>query len=80
MKAKEMFEELGYEIVYENKEVLRYRLNRVYIEFWKVYERITGEKIKELLRISTTDDRPYLLNMKELKAINKQVEELGWDE
>lgn len=78
MKAKEMFEELGYEIVYENKEVLRYRLNRVYIEFWKVYERITGEKIKELLRISTIDDRPYLLNMKELKAINKQVEELGW--
>lgn len=74
-----MFDELGYEIVYENKEVLRYRLNRVYIEFWKVYERITGEKIKELLRISTIDDRPYLLNMKELKAINKQVSELGWN-
>lgn len=26
--AKEMFEELGYELVFENEEVLRYRKNK----------------------------------------------------
>ena len=49
--AKEMFEELGYELVFENEEVLRYRKNKnLDVEFWKVYEKITGEKIRKYIK------------------------------
>ena len=48
--AKEMFEELGYELVFENEEVLRYRKNKnLDVEFWKVYE-----KMKEILDYNKT--------------------------
>ena len=47
--AKEMFEELGYELVFENEEVLRYRKNKnLDVEFWKVYEKIWGEDIGDI--------------------------------
>ena len=80
MNAKEMFEELGYELVYENEEVLRYRKNKwLDVEFWKVYEYVTGEKIKKILKISTIYNKPYLVSIELYKAINKQIEELGWN-
>ena len=69
--AKEMLEELGYEkfgettkhIVYRNKE------HNYYVTF-------------ELIHKSFLVHKPYttfnLITLKELQAINKQVEELGW--
>ena len=80
MNAKEQFEELGYELVFENEEVLRYRKNKwLDVEFWKVYEYVTGEKIKKILKISTIYNKPYLVSIELYKAINKQIEELGWN-
>ena len=79
MKAKEMFEKLGYELVFENKEVLRYRKKHLDVEFWKVYELVTGEKIKKFIKVSTVYDKPYLISLDLLQAINKQIEELGWE-
>ena len=81
MSAKEMFEKLEYELVFENEEVLRYRKNKwLDVEFWKVYEKITGEKMKKYIKVSNVQDRPYFISIELLQAINKQVEELGWNE
>ena len=80
MSAKEMFEKLGYELVFENEEVLRYRKNKMLdVEFWKVYEKITGEKMKKYIHISTVRNGSYFMSLELLQAINKQVEELGWN-
>ena len=77
--AKEMFEELGYELVFENEEVLRYRKNKnLDVEFWKVYEKITGEKIRKYIKVSNIRNIPYFISVELLQAINKQVEELHW--
>ena len=79
MSAKEMLEKLGYELVYENEEVLRYRKNKwLDVEFWKVYEKITGEKMRKYIRVSNVHNIPYFISVDLLQAINKQIEELGW--
>lgn len=74
MKAKDMFEKLGYEYKYD------------FITF--TYEYISSynntiivfDNIIRTVRISQID-REYAqtFNINELKAINKQIEELGWD-
>jgi hypothetical protein len=80
VSAKEMFEKLEYELVFENEEVLRYKKNKwLDVEFWKVYEKITGEKMKKYIKVSNVHDRPYFISIELLQAINKQVEELGWN-
>lgn len=80
MSAKEMFEKLDYELVFENKAVLRYRKNKkLDVEFWKVYEKVTGEKMRKYIKISSVYDLPYFVSVDLLQAINKQVEELGWN-
>lgn len=77
--AREMFEDLGYELVFENEEVLRYRKNKwLDVEFWKVYEKVTGEKIKKYIKVSNVKNMPYFISVDLLQAINKQVEELNW--
>lgn len=81
MSAREMFEELGYELVYENYEVLRYRKDgKLDVEFWKVYETETGKKLKKYIHISDVYSRSYFASINLLQAINKQVEELGWND
>ncbi len=71
--AKEMFEELGYEkfgetttnIVYKNKE------HYYFIKFNLTYRSIMVHKPHTTFN---------LMNIKELQAINKQVEEMGWND
>lgn len=65
MTAKELFEELGYEVDYKNDYSLRYHNeeNDYYIYFYNYSKKI------EVL---------HDITLQELKAINKQVEELGW--
>ena len=75
MSAKEMFEELGYEIDEITKKSFGYGkiLNnrKKYITF-----NDTGN-FKYFTIIETDRNNPTI-DLQELQAINKQVEELGW--
>lgn len=71
MKAKEMFEELGY--FQRNKDT--------FIEYVKIYDRNDSfaniQFIHEDKMVSMCIIEDY---EKVLKAINKQIEELGWND
>lgn len=69
--AKEMFEELGY-----SKE--EYELKIVYRSD---YQSISFTMIPHEVLFSNEDIRDYIagITMQELKAINKMVSELGWN-
>ena len=74
MKAKEMFEKLNYNyfknnlrITYQNFKVSRCKL----IEF---------NLLEKEMWLADDDKEVVELSLKEIKAINKQVEELGWNE
>lgn len=66
MSAKEMFEKLGYDLVETTPYMVYYynEENEIYIWFY------TNTKTIEIVNEFTLDI---------LKAINKQVEELGWN-
>lgn len=69
--AKEMFEELGYEYYDKKTRIVvnrydRYDILSIYICFNKINQRIGIDCLADVL------------DMDELQAINKQVEELGW--
>lgn len=75
MKAKEMFEKLGYK---ERKE--EYKNDKIYAITYVDYE--NGNRItitKEKIEIVKDRTKGYL-EISVLPAINKQVEELGWYE
>jgi len=72
MTAKEMFEKLEYECeTYGDEIKYTYKGNYadVYIYFHKQINQI---------EINSDKDITFNFSMKELKAINKQIEELGW--
>lgn len=76
MSAKEMFEELGYEqqiseyaITYQNKDAVKYEISFNLEHKCIELEPTIDGKIHYFTR----------LDMKLLQAINKQVEELGWN-
>ena len=75
MTAKEMFEELGYSLV-ENSLGLKYQ-KLVVDMLWVIY---FDTKFKYLTTSLINDEYEtyHVLDMNELKAINKQCEELGW--
>ena len=92
MTAKEMFEELGYELKYENGDVKRYlmvkhipnRIDTKYINFTEIEFALNGVKVgswetNAYIERTKTFDYTFL-TPQELKAINKQVEELWGDE
>ena len=71
MSAKEMFEELGY-IWNENNDYIKYK--KVYWEF--IFPQVKNvyfwKGLKEISVFYNTID------LQEFKAIQKQIEELGW--
>ena len=69
--AREMFEELGYE--QENKNNVIYYFKKIRIP--KSYIVYSINFIIDTKEIFINKN----INMQELKAINKQVEELGWN-
>jgi len=74
MTAKKMFEELGYKLNEKHKEVvLEYQNygNGNEILFWSILKGIAKNAI-------TTSDVSEVITPLELKAIQKQIEELGW--
>ena len=72
MKAKEMFEELGYEQEMKNNVI--YYFKKIHIPKSDIVYSINFIVEKKEIFISKNID------MQELKAINKQIEELGWGE
>ena len=78
MSAKEMFEKLGYELV--NKAPMLWQYNDggfiKNIEFSKTLETITFSNYEYYNDGKPQDE--HRINVRELQAINKQVEELGW--
>jgi len=79
--ARELFEELGYKQVSITNNSVRYEgkptmigAYEFYIEIWK------REEMDDFLIRKATIIKEYVSNIwgEELKAINKQVEELGW--
>lgn len=77
MSAKEMFEKLGWYLDIEtNDEQIVYSKNRFNNDTFGFIgaKTITFDKEMESIYLDEVDDISMLL----LKAINKQVEELGW--
>ena len=73
MKAKEMFEKLGYDYFANG---LRITCQNYKISSCKLIE----FNLKEKKMWLADDDKEVVeLSLKEIKAINKQIEELGWD-
>ena len=68
MKAKEMFEELGYKQV----------LSEDYIKYVSFFSRIAFDLTEEGIVIDCSFAIVGAITMDDLKAINKQCEELGW--
>lgn len=73
MTAKEMFEKLGYkkDTTYKIYGHLYYFNEDIKIDF--------DLEDKDFYKYSCLNDCRCSINMQELKAINKQVEELGWN-
>lgn len=80
--AKEMFEDLGYKQVQKDENSVRYEgkptmigAYEFYIEIWK------REELNDFLVRKASVQKEFVSNIwgKELQAINKQVEELGWN-
>lgn len=71
--AREMFEELGYELTEDDEIDIEYKkeskFTNYYIVFWK-----NSKKFYK----GNNDDMTVDITLDELKAINKQISELGW--
>ena len=80
-EADKMFEELGYKKEQDNNYIL---FEKELLNKNKEVKTIVFNLNKALIDIRTEDDYYYqtittVMNMQELKAINKKVEELGWN-
>ena len=70
MRAKEMFEELGYKMICDDVNFIIYNFEGVFeIRFYKPQQDFS---------IYCSDETYNTIDINELQAINKQVEELGW--
>jgi len=80
MSAKEMFEKLGYEL-YEHKTYMFYeKALKENPEYENDYEHIEFNFISETINKTYGDDNSVCdITLEELQAINKQIEELGWN-
>ena len=72
-KADEMFKELGYEIVTENRTKIMYEREGQFFDKYIVFEIIDKHIVIELGTGESTN-----INMQELQAINEKCKELGW--
>jgi hypothetical protein len=73
MTAKEMFEILGYGDYFNNG------LRITYSNFDKECKMIEFDLKKKQLILADDSEEIFELSLEELQAINKQVEELGWN-
>ena len=71
MTAKEMFEKLGYYSSYD--------YNKPKVDF-AFYLKYSTKMIVFNIKDKTIEIIDGAINLQELQAINKQIEELGWNE
>lgn len=76
MNAKEMFEKLGYIENNDREDTLRYTIKNMVGDIVEIRFYFSD---KLFLKEGYEDDLAYCITYDELKAINKQAEELGWD-
>lgn len=78
--AKEMFEELGYKYDYiQNKnseDTITYHKDNLHIQFNLISKLIVLQNDTSYIYYGTAT---FFINKDLLKAINKQIEELGWN-
>lgn len=72
--ADEMFEELGYKILFEDKKEIQYEFEGIYMDNEIKFDL----KEKTVLKEYSTGESQEI-STQELQAINKKVEELGWE-
>ena len=77
MSAKEMFEELGYELDINVLDIIRYSKEEKDLK--SVIRFNVDEKTISTNSVVNNDLWVLDITSEELKAINKQVEELGWN-
>lgn len=71
MAAKEMFEDLGYKKICDDVNYIIYSCEEVFeIRFYKPQQNFSVYYEEEIYNT---------IDIEELQAINKQVEELGWN-
>lgn len=79
--ARELFEELGYELIEDNKSYLRYA--DYFDEYKYAGEMIDFDKKNKRFRLTrkTCQGNTHFKygTLEELQAINQQVKELGWE-
>lgn len=76
MTAKEMFEKLGYKFNQDNNIITYADFNDVNCIGIITFN--TKEKWFKSTSVTSYDNLDRAINLKELQAINKQVEELRW--
>ena len=79
--AREMFEDLGYSY-FENDYIISYQNyseERKFVEFTKKYQSNTWKKDTKITMGDDSEEGTEL-SLEEIKAIQKQIEELGWNE
>ena len=81
MSAKEMFEKLGYKLYKHQTYMFYEKALKKKPEYENDYEHIEFNFISETINKTYGDDNSVSdITFEELQAINKQVEELGWNE
>ena len=92
MKAKEMFEQLGYELVEDKKDIKEY-LNSICIPNNINTEKINFTKIRfydkniflesyqtDAFCLNKSNFEINCINIEELQAMNQQIKELNWND
>lgn len=74
MSAKEMFDFLGYTITTDDYDMLVY----TYKMQNDLYLKIKFNLLDKMIQIYYNHEMANCLNVDDINAINKQVEELGW--
>lgn len=79
--AKEMFSKLGYEKLYKHNSYMFYEKElKKNPKYENDYVHIGFEFVDKTFSKTYGDDNSvYEITMEELQAINKQIEELGWN-
>lgn len=88
MSAKEMFEKLGYKLTRDDDSFIIYSYTLKYdkkyyyvITFELKYKQLKIERYRsELLRKLFSKEDMIGLYLDDIQAINKQIEELGWND
>lgn len=82
MTAKEMFEKLGYEYhQYDSEEIICIKQDRQWREKGRILLSfdLPNKTIEFGFKGKISGNLPVFIDILELQAINKQIEELGWN-